>query len=85
MSLSLCQYKNIFGKPREGLRKYRIFDIAIYDTLVVILIGWVLAWVTKIHIAIVLLALFILGIITHRLFCVRTGVDKLLFPQDNSR
>jgi hypothetical protein len=26
------------------------------------------------------LVLFILGIIFHRLFCVRTTVDKLLFP-----
>ena len=78
-SFSLCKYKNLFGEPREGLRKYRIFDIAIYDTTVVILIGWFLSWVTKIHIGIVLLVLFVLGIITHRIFCVRTGIDKLLF------
>ena len=28
----------------------------------------------------ILIALFILGIILHRLFCVRTTIDKLLFP-----
>lgn len=82
MTLSLCQYKNLFGKPREGVRKYRIFDIAVFDTLFVVLIGWFLAWITKIHIIIVLLGLFILGIIVHRVFCVRTGIDKLLFPDE---
>jgi hypothetical protein len=28
--------------------------------------------------------LFILGIILHRLFCVRTTIDKLLFPNINN-
>lgn len=27
------------------------------------------------------LVLFISGIVAHRLFCVRTGIDKLLFPK----
>ena len=29
MEIDLCKYKDLFGEPREGLRKYRIFDIAI--------------------------------------------------------
>jgi hypothetical protein len=78
--MDLCKYKNLFGKPGEGLRQYRIFDIALYDTIVVILIGILLSWVTKINIWVVLIVLFISGIVTHRLFCVRTGIDKLLFP-----
>jgi hypothetical protein len=78
--MDLCKYKNLFGKPGEGLRQYRIFDIAIYDTIVVILIGILLSWVTKINIWVVLIVLFISGIIAHRLFCVRTGIDKILFP-----
>jgi hypothetical protein len=80
MTNPLCKYKNLFGEPREGLRKYRIFDIAIFDTLVVILIGAVISFVTKVNIWIVLIVLFLLGILAHRLFCVRTGVDRLLFP-----
>jgi len=78
--MDLCKYKNLFGKPGEGLRQYRIFDIALYDTIVVILIGILFSWVTKINIWVVLIVLFISGIIVHRLFCVRTGIDKLLFP-----
>jgi fatty acid desaturase len=79
MTNSLCQYKNLFGEPREGIRKYRIFDIAIFDTVVVILIGVVISFVTKVNIWIVLIVLFLSGILVHRLFCVRTGVDRLLF------
>ena len=74
-----CKYKDLFGEPKDGLRKYRIFDIAIYDTTVVLLIGAVFAWFTKVNIWTVWLVLFLSGILVHRLFCVRTGVDKLLF------
>ena len=77
--VNLCSYKNLFGKPNEGLRKYRIFDIAIMDTLIVIIIGIFISVFTRINVWIVLFILFISGIIVHRMFCVRTGIDKLLF------
>ena len=79
MSLDLCKYKNLFGKPGEGPRKYRILDIAIYDTAVVIVIGFLISYFTGYNIWITLAVLFVSGIIVHRMFCVRTGVDKLLF------
>ena len=79
MTNPLCKYKGLFGNPGEGLRKYRIFDIAIYDTVVVVLIGFLLSYLSGISIYVVLLVLFVSGIIAHRLFCVRTGLDKMLF------
>jgi fatty acid desaturase len=78
--MNLCSYKNAFGKPREGLRKYRIFDIAIFDVIVTMIIVYVLCWFTKLHYWYTLGVVFILGIFVHRAFCVRTGVDKMLFP-----
>ena len=75
----LCQYKDILGKPREGIRKYRIFDISIMDTAVVIIAGYFISWYMKWNIWLTLFVLFILGIIVHRMFCVRTGIAKLLF------
>lgn len=78
--LGLCKYKNAFGEPNTGLRKYRIFDIAILDTAVVIVIGYLISWFLKWNLWITLGSLFLLGIFAHRIFCVRTGVDKLLFP-----
>lgn len=79
MQIDLCKYKNIFGEPNTGIRKYRIFDIAIYDTSIVIIIGILFSYFTGYNIWITLAVLFISGIIVHRMFCVRTGVDKLIF------
>lgn len=70
----------MFGKPNEGIRKYRLFDIALMDTAVVVLFGFIISYFTGYNIWFVLAVLFILGIIAHRLFCVRTGLDKKLFP-----
>jgi len=76
----LCKYKDLFGKPNAGLRKYRIFNIAILDCAVVIVIGYLITWYFKWNLWITLGGLFLLGIFAHRIFCVRTGVDQLLFP-----
>lgn len=78
----LCRYKHLFGEPNTGLRKYRIMDIAILDVAVVILIGIAISKYMQIPLWKTLAVLFLLGIIAHRLFCVRTGVDKLLFPDE---
>lgn len=80
MAFGLCKYKNLFGEPNTGLRKYRIFDIALYDTLVVIVIGYFISYFSGYPLWATLVVLFVSGIILHRLFCVRTGVDKILFP-----
>ena len=80
MQFDFCKYKNLFGEPNAGIRKYRIFDIAIYDTSIVIIIGILFSYFTGYNIWITLAVLFISGIIIHRVFCVRTGVDKILFP-----
>jgi len=76
----LCKYKDMFGKPNSGLRRYRIFDIAIMDTAVVILFGIAISKLARTPLPQTLAFLFLLGIIAHRLFCVRTGVDRMLFP-----
>ena len=76
----LCKYKDLFGKPNEGMRRYRIAGIAIMDTLVVFLIGIVFSYMTGYSLLPTLAVLFISGIITHRMFCVRTGIDRILFP-----
>lgn len=75
----LCKYKHLFGEPNAGLRKYRIFDIAISDTIIVIICAWLIAWFFKWPFLPTLLGIFILGIFVHRVFCVRTGLDKILF------
>ena len=34
-----CKYKDIFGKPKEGVHSYRIMNIAIVDVLATILLA----------------------------------------------
>ena len=75
----LCKYKDILGKPNQGVHSYRIFNIAIVDVLLTILGAYILSIFTNYKFIYTLIGMFILGIILHRLFCVRTTVDKLLF------
>jgi hypothetical protein len=82
--MSLCKYKNLFGKPDQGVHSYRIFNIAIVDTLLTILLAFVISFLTKLSFLYTLIISFASGIILHRLFCVRTTVDKLLFPHPNN-
>jgi hypothetical protein len=75
-----CKYKNIFGKEDKGIHSYRLFNLAIVDVLVTIIIAYIFYLIfPNINFIYILLCLFILGIILHRIFCVRTTIDKLLF------
>jgi len=79
MDFSLCPYKNLFGEPNTGLRKYRIFNISIIDTIIVIIFGYFFAKYNNLDLKEILILLFTLGIILHNIFCVRTSIDKFLF------
>lgn len=78
-----CKYRDIFGKVGKGVHSYRICNIAIVDVVCTILLALLIYWIKprKINLSfpLILLILFIFGIICHRLFCVRTTIDKLLF------
>ena len=74
-----CEYKEIFGKPREGIHNIRLFDLAIVDIIGTIIIGLLIAKKFNYDKYKVIGILFLMGIISHRLFCVKTTVDKLLF------
>ena len=74
-----CPYKNIFGKVGEGVHSYRVFNIAVVDVLATILAAFLVHHFYGYNFFWVLLAFFIAGILLHRLFCVRTTIDKLLF------
>jgi hypothetical protein len=82
MTNPFAQYKDLFGKPHAGLRKYRIFDIAIFDAVVTVICAYAIAWFFRWTFWKVLAIVFISGIFAHRLFTVRTGLDKKLFPNN---
>ncbi len=56
----------------------RLFNVAVVDVVMTIASAWIIARVFKKDFFKTLVILFLLGIVMHRLFCVRTTVDKLL-------
>lgn len=70
----------MFGKPNTGAHKYRFFNIAIIDVVLTIVLAYVISWFFEYPLLLTLGILFLLGILMHRFFCVRTTVDKFLFP-----
>jgi hypothetical protein len=78
--MNLCAYSNMFGKPNSGLHQYRIYNIAIIDTILVFIVAGLFYYFhKKINYSTYVIILFIMGIFFHRLFCVRTTIDKLIF------
>lgn len=79
--VNLCKYKDIFGKPGQGVHSYRVANIAIVDVLFTLLGGYLINryFFNNKHLIKTTLILFILGIIFHRLFCVKTTINKLIF------
>ena len=77
--MTLCKYKDMFGKPGEGAHSYRIANVAIVDVVVTIIGAYLIAKLFKWKFLNTLIVLFILGIIAHKVFCVKTTVDKAIF------
>ena len=80
----LCEYKNALGKVGEGIHSFRIFNIAVADVVMTILAAYIIhLFIPNYKFIYILLFLFLLGIISHRIFCVKTTVDKFLFGNDS--
>lgn len=76
----LCPYKDLLGKVGEGVHSYRVANIAIVDVIMTIVAAFILHFLyPKYSVLSIAIVLFLLGIILHRLFCVRTTIDRLLF------
>jgi hypothetical protein len=81
-NLNLCQYKDMLGAPRTGFRAtHRFMDFAYIDVLVTLACCVFLSYVFKTSFLWTCVFVFGLGILVHRLFCVRTKLDTILFPE----
>ena len=70
----------------ENVSSYRFLQIALFDVSATIL-GAYLVWLglnrlttIKFSFFFVTICMFLLGIVAHRIFGIRTTVDKFLFP-----
>jgi hypothetical protein len=78
-----CAYSEIFGVPEKGIHSYRLFGVAIVDVLLTVIFAFALSCMFSIPIVFSMIGLFLLGIVLHSLFCVRTTIDTILFPNSN--
>ena len=75
----LCKYRDVLGKPNEGIHSIRVFDIAIMDLAFTVLAAAVITLLFKWPFLPVLAVVLVIGIFMHRLFCVNTTVNKMIF------
>ena len=79
-----CYFKNILGSPNSILHSVRIFNISVVDVILTLVIARVLQKKVLKNCDypyfVYVYGTFALGIFFHRLFCVRTTIDKWLFP-----
>jgi len=80
--MNLCKYKNLLGKPGKGIHSFRIGGFAIADVIMTIIGAFFLSYLFQWNFLYTLIGFFLLGIFLHHLFCVRTTLDKLLFPNN---
>ena len=78
--VNLCKYKNALGEPKKGIHSYRFLGVSIMDVLMTLAGAAIISYFSGYPFLYVAVFLFILGIALHRLFCVRTTIDKALFP-----
>ena len=79
MITGLCKYKDINGKPGEAHHKWRIGPFAAFDIVVTVLPALICAYIFDWNFIIVFTALIVLGIVIHRIFCVNTALNVMIF------
>jgi len=81
MSCPFKKYKNIFGKEGEGAHSIRFFNLAIVDVILTIIGALLISYFIKVNFFIIFLILMLIAIILHRLFCVNTTINKMIFGE----
>ena len=72
--MNLCQFRNMFGQPRQGIHSYRIYDIAIVDTVLTIILAYLISMYFSYNFWALLIFLLFFSIFIHWLFCVDTAI-----------
>jgi fatty-acid desaturase len=81
MSCPFKKYKNIFGKEGEGAHSIRFLNLAIVDVIFTIIGALLISYFIKVNIFIIFIILMLIAIILHRLFCVNTTINKMIFGE----
>ena len=77
--MSLCRFRHVFGAEGTGVHAVRVMGVAAVDAVATIVAGLVLAWAFGWNPWYTCGALFLAGIVVHRMFCVNTTLNKAIF------
>lgn len=75
----LCKYRHIFGEESKGVHSIRIANIAIVDLGLTLLVGLLISKWFRVNLYWTWVVLIVLGILAHRLFCVNTTINQMIF------
>lgn len=75
----LCSYRHVFGVEGKGIHSVRIANIALADLLMTLIAGVFITYYFEVNIYLTWGILILSGILFHRLFCVNTTINKLIF------
>jgi len=73
MKCPLSQFKNIFGKPGEGVHGIRFLDTALIDYILTIVLAIITTLATKMPLVLTTVMWFVISILLHLLFGVQTA------------
>jgi hypothetical protein len=79
----LCQYKDRLGVPGQGVHRH-FFGVAVFDIVATLVLTELVIYVFHTPRVITLFSIILTGIVLHRIFCVRTTLDRCLFPDTDS-
>lgn len=74
-----CRYADALGVPGEGAHAH-VAGVAVLDVAATLLAAWGASRRFRVPFWQAAAALFVAGVLLHRAFCVRTTVDRLMFP-----
>jgi len=76
--MELDRYKDIFGKPREGVHRFRIpiVDWALVDVVLIVLLTIIFYMLGYKRIFLIFIILFFVGQLFHYMFGVQTAFIK---------
>lgn len=76
--MNLCKYRDIFGKPNEGVHSMRFLGLAFVDLFLTFVLAVIISYKYEYNIIFVFVFLMVLSIVIHKLFCVDTALLKKL-------
>ena len=75
----LCRHRDVFGRPGAGVHAVRFLGVAVVDVLATAVVAWAAAYAFGWSFGWTMLALVVLGVAAHRVFCVNTALNVALF------